>query len=600
MAGTIPSDTIRQIRDRSDLVEVVRRYVQLERKGRRFVGLCPFHHEKTPSFGVSADKQLFHCFGCQVGGDVFAFLMRIEGLSFPDAARQLAAAAGVDLPDDDDPAAAQERRRRDAALATNGAAQAFFRAALARSDEARRYLHEERKLAPETVERFELGFAPLDWDALPRHLDRAQALGPAAELGLVGRRSRDGSPYAKLRGRLTFPIHRTDGRICGFGARRADWCDREGPKYLNSPESPIYDKSSVLYGLWHHQKDVRAHRRALLVEGYLDVIALHQAGVPGAVAACGTALTDRHAAVLARLADTVVTVYDGDEAGRKATASSALPLLRAGLQVHVVALPEGEDPDTFVERQGAADILDRVEAAPSIFDHILERERRSAAGAGIAGTTRALDALRPLLEAIPDGLRREVTADAVARSLRVDPATLRRHYRAKDRGQASPRPPPRRERGRLPGRPSRRPKGWVVQAAVLRCLLDRPDETIRALERRNGLDAFTSVAFQAAVEDLVASRRAGMMPTGAWVLERIEAAGVDDPTELADLRKTLIESLPEDDELDTLVERLLTQKNEHRLRQLRQQLRAAQSPEERAELEARLAAEATQLLAPRK
>ncbi|MEL6189304.1 MAG: DNA primase, partial [Myxococcota bacterium] len=353
------------------------------------VGLCPFHSEKSPSFGVSADKQLFHCFGCGAGGDLFAYVMRIEGLDFPSAVRHLAAAAGVELPEDRpaDPAAARREAERERAYSVNAVAQEAFRAALSRDAPALRYLTEERGLSPDTVERFEIGWAPDAWSYVTDALAKERLpIEPAVEIGLLGRRARDGKPYDRLRGRVTFPIRVPGGRVAGFGARRADWIDPEGPKYLNSPESPIYDKSRVLYGLPLARDDIRKKRQALLVEGYLDVIVLAQAGFTQTVAGCGTALTEAHARTLARLTHEVVTLYDGDLAGRKATHRAAILLLAAGVEVRVVPLPEGVDPDDLVRQSGAEALAERIESAPSAIDFFLQRARAAAAGGGVSGT----------------------------------------------------------------------------------------------------------------------------------------------------------------------------------------------------------------------
>lgn len=598
--ASIPSDKIREVRERALLESIVRDFVHLEKKGRRLVGLCPFHSEKTPSFGVSPEKQLFHCFGCQAGGDVFEFVMRIEGLSFPEAVRWTAGRVGVELPEDDDPEEAKRQAAKKRQLEVNGRAATFFEHHLQRSNEARHYLEVERKLGDEAIQTFRIGYAPEGWDHLAKALVGAKLEGVGAQLGLVGRRDRDGSPYDRFRGRVMFPIEATDGAVLGFGARRADWTGDDGPKYLNSPDSPVYDKSTVLYGIRQAQRSMRRERRALLVEGYLDVIALWQAGLMGAVAACGTAFTPGHAERLARLVDEVVTLYDGDTAGQAATYKAAQILLGAGLNVRVVTLPEEHDPDTFVLAEGTEALTDRIQRAPSALDFFVDRARAGAGGGGVAGMTNAVERLVPLVRAISDPLKRDVALEGVARRMGVAPYILRRHLgggsarRGRDPIPSIGRPDPR-EGGRPDG-PDAGPPPSAVERAVFRALLDRPDATLEALERRKALDAFATVAFQATVDSLIQAIRAGEPVSGPRALEIAESSGLRDPRILTDLRKTLTEDLPATDDVDVLVVRLLKQQKKNRLRSLREQMVSATDPERRAALEAELAATADEIL----
>jgi DNA primase len=607
--ASIPAETIREIRDRAQLESVVRDFVQLEKKGRRLVGLCPFHSEKTPSFGVSPDKQLFHCFGCQAGGDVFEFVMRIEGLSFPEAVRWLAARVGIELPEDDDPEEAKRQQARERQLDVNARAARFFEQHRARSPEAERYLTEERGIGAEALASFRVGYAPEGWDTLAKALVQARLDGVGAKLGLVGKRDRDGTPYDRFRGRIMFPIEATDGAVLGFGARRAEWTGDDGPKYLNSPDSPIYDKSSVLYGLRQAQRSLRQTKQALLVEGYLDVIALAQAGLSQTVAACGTAFTSGHAKRLTRLVDEVVTLYDGDAAGQAATYKAAQVLLQAGLRVRVVVLPAEHDPDTFVRAEGLDALVERIRRAPSAVDFFVDRARRTAGGGGVAGMTQAMDEVVPLVRAIADPLQRDVALEGVARRMGLDPRTLRRHLGARGGGRApdprhGPRSGPRgAELARRPPDaeappepPVAGPPPTAVERAVFRSLLDQPELTLGTLERRNALDAFTTVAFQAAVDSLVGAIRGGEPVSGPRALEIAESAGLKDAQTLTELRKTLTEDLPATDDVDVLVVRLLKQRRKNRLRSLRSRIEAATDPDERAALEAELAAVADEIL----
>ncbi|MEM1022318.1 MAG: DNA primase [Myxococcota bacterium] len=597
MAHPIPSEVVAQVRERADLLDLVQRYVRLERKGRRHVGLCPFHSEKSPSFGVSPEKQLFHCFGCQEGGDIFAFLMKIEGLSFPEVVRQLAKEVGVDVPEPErSPRELEAERRREAQLKSHELAADFFRRALAKDDRALDYLETHRGVGPAARERFALGFAPDSWDALATALDKRRLGRAGLESGLLGERRQGGRPYSKFRGRIMFPIRRPDGRVAAFGARRCEWIDPDGPKYLNSAESPIYDKSGTLYGLFEGQKSMRQRHQAILTEGYLDVIALHQAGFEQAVAACGTALTGRHAERLRRWVREVVTAYDGDAAGREATRKAALPLLAAGLNIRVLQLPRGEDPDTFIRQSGPEAFGALLDAAPSIFDHLVQEVRSTARGGGIAGATAAMDALRPLLDAIPDPLKKDVALAATARALEVHSNVLRRHLTLpRARSGARPEPPPPASSPPAQGASGPKFRVSVVEAGILRALLDRPAEMIDALESRNGLDAFSSMAFQAAVGSLVEFVRAGGALTGPRIIDALVEAGME--SGVTELRARLVEDLPEQDDPSTLVDRLVERNKKARLRELRRRIESAPSSKERERLEAELLVEATRTLA---
>lgn len=501
----ITPEQIAEIRERIDIIKVVEASVRLEKRGRRWVGLCPFHSEKTPSFGVSAEKQLYHCFGCGAGGDVFDFVMQLEGLDFPAAVRRLAAMAGVQLPERArSPAEARRAEERKRLLSVNEAAQRIFSQALSREPTAQRYLHEDRGLTDETIARFGLGWAPASWDHLSSALSaRGASLEDAQALGLLGFSDKSQRRYDRLRGRVVFPIGLPTGGIAGFGGRRADWVDADAPKYLNSPESPIYKKSSLLYGLDLAKGDLRRKHRALLVEGYLDVIALAQAGLSEAVAGCGTALTAEHARLLKRYVREVFTLYDGDRAGREATRKAALLLLQAGIAVRVVSFPSGEDPDSFVRSQGAEAMNALIEAAPSALDFFLAEARADFGGGGVAGAIRSVQAVKPLILAISDPLERDVAIEAAAQQLGLDARSFARHLRTERGGpsrgaaaggarsgqnpQTPPFGPPAGQAGAggagSQGRSTIRPKPIsAVEGALLALMLNDPSQVLNALQ----------------------------------------------------------------------------------------------------------------------
>jgi len=383
MAGRIRDEAIRDIRERSSLVEVVSDTVALRRRGRSFIGLCPFHAEKTPSFTVSEERGFFHCFGCGEHGDVFAFVMRAESLPFPEAVRRVAQRFGLPVPEE--PGGA--RARTEPLVAANAAAAAFFRRMLEAPEgaEPRRYLA-ERGLRAETIARFGLGYAPAAGDALVRHL-RTQGVRPedALTAGLVLRRA-GGGLYDRFRDRVMFPIGDASGRIVAFGGRVLPGRPAAGdppPKYLNSAESPLFHKGQTLYGLAAARDGVRRCGYAVVVEGYMDVLALAEAGIGQVVAPLGTALTVDQLRVLRRLTDVVIACFDGDEAGRRAAARSFPVFLEAGLWGRGVFLPAGADPDTFVRTAGAdalTALLARAEPLVDAYLAALAGPRRDAVG----------------------------------------------------------------------------------------------------------------------------------------------------------------------------------------------------------------------------
>lgn len=548
---------------------MVGRYVRLQKKGRRHVGLCPFHSEKTPSFGVSPDKQLYHCFGCQAGGDVIDFVKRIEGVEFIEAIRQLAAEFGIALPErEETPREQAARSAKERLLSTNRLAAMFYAKCLERVPQALDYLRAERGLTDETIQAFELGWAPDDWQALSNLFQKKgvdSQLG--VTLGLLGQKAQTGRVYDRLRGRVVFPIEVPGGHVAGFGARRADWVDKDAPKYLNSPESPVYDKSSILYGLALARNEIRKARSALLVEGYLDVIALFQSGFKNTVAGCGTALTRAHAHSLVRLTDEVVTLYDGDTAGIEATAKAAILLLGEGLRVRVAAMPQGEDPDTFVRKHGADSLKKLIDEAPSAIDFFVFRARSTQAGGGIAGTARALDAVKPMILAIKDPLERDVTLQAAARALGVQTDVLRRHL-----GHRGPVPTKRVAATPAHNGPqTRQPRVPQVEMAILQMVLEDPKETLAHLESKKALHAFTHDAPRTVIEAVQIAVNEGRRFDAPEAIDAMREAGANEEI-LTQMRQHLLDSLPERDPLDQLVPRLLESHKKAQLAKLKEQI----------------------------
>jgi DNA primase len=348
----------REIKAKNDIVAVISEYTTLKKAGRSWTGLCPFHSEKTPSFNVNQEKQFFYCFGCGKGGDVLSFIMMAENVDFITAARRLAGRAGIEWPENQP--RSDEERHKEKLCQLNKLTAAFYRHCLTNGDlsgAARQYL-EKRQIQPATCERFSLGFAPPGWHHLTQLLkQKGISLEAAESLGLVG--LGENGYYDRFRERLIFPIFDVKGNMVGFGGRVFD---SSHPKYLNSPESSLFHKSNLLYGLYQARETMRQTHQAVIVEGYLDVIQAHQAGFSQTVASLGTALTREQVKMIKRYASEVILAYDGDLAGQNATQKGVELLAEAGLEIKIIRLPEGQDPDSLIR-----------EAGPAAFQTLLER-----------------------------------------------------------------------------------------------------------------------------------------------------------------------------------------------------------------------------------
>ncbi len=356
----IPDDKVEEVRTSTDIVDVVDSYVKLKKRGRNYLGLCPFHSEKTPSFNVNPEMQIFKCFGCGVGGDVYQFLMRVENLSFPEAVRTLAEASGVELPtgrSDQEP-----RGKSESIFAALSFAGRYYHANL-RSERGKRvldYLVAHRGLKESTLVQFGVGYALPDWEALVGEAETAKLDSASlVDAGLCVK-GRDGRILDRYRNRIMIPILSPVGKVLGFGGRIFGEAEGE-PKYINSPETAVYHKSKTLYGLYWTKGAIRRTEEALLVEGYTDVMGLFQAGVENVVATCGTSLTREQAGVLKRYCKVVTLLYDGDVAGVRAASRAVQVLLPEGLIPHVVALPAGHDPDSFALEYGGEGLTDYVQ-----------------------------------------------------------------------------------------------------------------------------------------------------------------------------------------------------------------------------------------------
>ena len=420
MAGKIPDDTLQAIRERVSIVEVVSGYVSLKKAGRNYLGLCPFHAEKTPSFTVSDERGLFHCFGCGAGGTVFTFLMRADRIEFPEAVEILARRAGVTLPERRDAGPGGSQRQEFIEL--NEAAQRYFRSALssAAGAVARQYL-EKRGVSAATIELYGLGFCPQGGSGLARTLaGKRSTIQKAAELGLVGKRT-DGSFYDRFWGRVTFPIRHRRGHILGFGGRTLG---NDHPKYLNSPESVLFKKREVLYGLFEARDAIREAGRLLIVEGYLDAVGLAESGIGYAVASLGTAFTVDQLNMARPFAKEVVAFFDGDRAGRAAADRAFEVCVDAGFWGLGASLPEGFDPDTYVRTHGLAATQALLQDAKPLADLFIEQQNPGAR-ASVPERARAAGRVADVISRMHDPFEFSQVAQRAAQILGVDELVFR-------------------------------------------------------------------------------------------------------------------------------------------------------------------------------
>lgn len=444
-----PDSFVEEVRRAADIVRVISDHVPLRRAGTSWKGLCPFHKEKTPSFNVRSEPPVFHCFGCGEGGDVFKFLMLVERVSFPEAVTTLARRAGIAVPEDRVEAGPDRRQREELLALLEAAAEhyqkTFWTAAGAR---AREYLL-GRGFRKDTLERIRAGAARDSWDDLLGALRRRFSTAALVTAGLVLERQDKSGHYDRFRGRVVFPILNEGGKVVGFGARSLDGSE---PKYLNSPESPVYHKSRTLYGLSWARDAVRKEGRIVLMEGYLDVARALEAGVGEAVASCGTALTASHARLIRRFTESVFVNFDQDAAGQNAARKSLEALLDEGLAVRVVELPAGEDPDSYLKTAGADAYRNQLAGAPVYMEWLIRRALSEQPVSTPAGKAAYLKALLPALTRIESAVERAawlpVIADRGGLDERATRVELRKALGARggstEIGPVAP-PPARRE-----------------------------------------------------------------------------------------------------------------------------------------------------------
>jgi DNA primase len=421
-----PDSFVEEVRRTADIARYISEHVQLKKMGASYKGLCPFHQEKTPSFNVNPDRGAFHCFGCGVGGDVFKFAMLHEKVSFPEAIELVARRFGISVPEnryEQGP----DRKERDEMLALLDSATEHFERNLwtAPGTRAREYLL-GRGFKKETLERIRTGAAADSWGDLFEALKHRFPVAALMTAGLVREGQKTNKPYDWFRNRAVFPILNDSGRIVGFGARSLDGSE---PKYLNSPESPVYQKSKTLYGLSWAKEAIRREGRVVLMEGYLDVARALENGVNEVVATCGTALTAAHARLIRRFTEKVIVNFDQDEAGQNAARKSLDLLLEEGLKVHVVELPAGDDPDTFLKAQGGDAYRARLDQAPAAMEWLIRRAASENDTKSPAGKGAYLNALLPVLARIDNAVERMAWLPAIVERGGLDEGGTREELR---------------------------------------------------------------------------------------------------------------------------------------------------------------------------
>jgi DNA primase len=555
MAGRIPQPFIDEIVARSDIVEVIGARVPLKKAGREYKACCPFHNEKSPSFWVSPDKQFYHCFGCGAHGTVVGFLMQYEKLGFIDAVADLAQRAGLELP--------REAQGVSAAGGADlhdvmGRASRFFEQNLADSERAQQYLR-KRGIDAAASAKFSLGYAPDSWNALLNRFgtqddERHRLL----QTGLIIERDTRGGErsagfYDRFRDRLMFPIRDSRGRVLAFGGRVLDQGE---PKYLNSPETPLFHKGRELYGLYEARQAHTDFKRLMIVEGYMDVVRLHQAGITYAVATLGTATTQEHLNKLFRLTSELVFCFDGDRAGRQAAwraLENALSLARDGRELKFMFLPEGHDPDTLVAEEGAQAFESRLKTALPMSEYLLQQLLQQVDLVHVDGRAKLKALAQPLFARMPEGVYRELLADRLAAEIRMPAAKLKELLIAGGTSPAKPaeRPEPvQRHRGRTSiGRGN-----LLTQAITLVLHYPAAAAAIRDAEALKDVDK----PGVAVLKELLAQAAAAASPTTAVLLERWrDRAEYSRLSELAMAEPLVADTAAAAKELQMAVEKLL-------------------------------------------
>ncbi|MCF7885333.1 MAG: DNA primase [Candidatus Marinimicrobia bacterium] len=430
----IPKSKIREIEQRANIVDVVSQYVRLKKKGKNYFGLCPFHNEKTPSFSVSPEKNIYHCFGCGKGGNVINFVMEHEKLTFIDAVKQLANQYGI-------PLEWQDKK-------TSGVNQTIYELHKKAKDLYKKVLFskagrdafgylQDRDFTKKTIEKFEIGYAPDEWESLHKKIKKENISEEILEKsGLFIKRKKGSGVYDRFRNRIMFPIRNLSGKVIGFGGRSLD--PDENAKYLNSPETPIYNKRNILYGLYLTNKFIRSREEAIIVEGYTDLIRLFTGGFKNIVAGSGTSLTQGHARILQRYCHSAKLCYDGDQAGQKATIRAGLILLKMGFDVYVIELPEDHDPDSYLQQQGEEKFKQEVNNPTDFISFYVDYHKGKLNSSGKIADF--VDQTADELLEVKNPVNRELIARQLGEELNIDEARILNQMKYRRRRKRNRRP----------------------------------------------------------------------------------------------------------------------------------------------------------------
>jgi DNA primase len=575
MLNTDPvSDFAQTVKQQADIVKVIEGYIRLRKSGaQNYSGLCPFHKEKSPSFSVHAVRQFYHCFGCQASGDVFSFVAKIENVGFPEAVRIVAGKCGIPLPKREfsSPEEAAGARLRAKLLELHETATAWFEEQL-RSPEgavAREYLA-GRGLTPEGIAKFRIGYAPDSFNALR---DRLRAMADEETLRASGlfssKEQGDGSQgpiYDRFRKRVMFPISNESGRVIAFTARTLETGDKAGAKYINSPETPLYSKSLVLFNLDKARQSIRRHEFALLVEGQMDCISVYLRGIENVIATSGTAFTEQQVAILKRHTSQVVVNFDPDAAGSNAAEKSIALLTEEGFNLKIVTLDDGLDPDRFIRERGLEAYTAALRGARRQADYLIERARTAFPGASAEQKVKAMNFLLPHIRRMPEKLARDQFAADAAQKLGIDSAVLREELR-----QAA-----LRRRDRIETRATALTE---VERVLLRALaIDDPE-----FERSRGLAA-QALEEQPAWFEHLGSFAALQLLAARQSRDPMEV--VEDEAQRALLAEALLAETkpPEEGEVQSAIQEIHERAIEHRLRGLRAEIAEAERRGDSTEL----------------
>jgi DNA primase len=564
LKGYIPEDRIEEIRNRVNIVDLVSEYITLKKAGRNYLGSCPFHKEKTPSFTVNAEKQIYHCFGCGEGGNAFSFLMKINHMTFPEAVRHLAGKLGVPLPSwEFTPEEKSRQDLRESLHRVNKLAADYYVKTLrsAAGSTGRGYL-DKRMIKPEIIETFQLGYAPEGWRNLRDHLQREKVpLKHGEQAGLLVSR-KDGDYYDRFRGRLMFPIEDINGNVIAFGGRIIG----EGePKYLNSPESSAYIKGRNLYGLARAKNAIRRDDYLIIVEGYFDLLALWNNGIPNVAATLGTALTREHVDLIKRYTGTVAVTFDTDAGGKAALERSMSLFLEKGLRAKAVVLPDGKDPDEFVSKHGREAFLAEIERARALVDYYIDEVIGH--GRNIDDRRGALKGAIPFIAGIADPAERDQFMKRVSERLGVDEELVRREVSLQH-------PAGRKEEAPRPKRPTTAGIDRV-ELALIQIMMENPSR-IHDVVQGNVLAFFMSDTLRGLAETITTSHRKGQPLRLAEIIDRIENGAVRETLLELTVSATSPDSTVSERLFDDTVKRIKERWYKERQRDLRVRLLRAQ------------------------